>query len=400
MLSSVSGFCFLTPQGRLGYYDDHGQWVPEAELSSAFGGFNLGFIHSYLREPDAARENGPVRVAVVCQPVERKKWKSATLLLETAALKSLFRVSGATPDDELTEFQKRSREMSVFRGMELLLEYRLETYPGIPIYCPVLFDRDMTLDRYAAALGRAPAETDAATPVVEVLNLLSAVPMKRRNSHAIAELIRRIHQRAVNKRVRSGPGFAVVEKAAGEHCPIDPLRRDTGAVPAPSPAAASHRTAAVPSRCPSQGADLDLPPANAAGVEKLLQPVSPELLRQFDRLRDLDGRRLALLLPYCRLYRASPGVRLLKRGARDDVTMYLVQGEVELKAGDGTRRTVVAGTPEACRPIAQLKPRLYRVKAKTPVVFLQVKDASLAQALRETSAGLGDDEDTTSQVTA
>lgn len=402
VLSSVSGFCFLTSQGRLGYYDEHGQWIPDAELNQAFGSFNLGFIQSYLSEPDAGQESRPVRVAVICSPPERKKWNSATLILETPTLKSLFRVIGAKEGDKLTEFQKRSREMSVFRGMELLLEYRIDTYPGMPIYCPVLFDRNTTLDRYAAAFGRLPTETDAATPVIEVLNLLSVIPMKRRTSPTVSELIRRIHQRVVNKQMRSGPGFSVIGEVAGEYCPVDPLMKNTGASPAwaepAMPGVASRPSAAAePERAPDV-VDFDLPPAKADGIEKLLQPITPDLLCQFDRLCDLDRRQLAFLLPYCRMYRASPGARLLKRGSQDDNTIFLLQGEVELKAADGARRSIRAGTPEARRPIAQLKPRLYRVKAVTPVIFLQVKDVSIAQAFREARAVPEDDETTTSQI--
>lgn len=402
VLSSVSGFCFLTSQGRLGYYDEHGQWIPDAELNQAFGSFNLGFIQSYLSEPDAGQESGPVRVAVICSSPERKKWNSATLILETPILKSLFRVIGAKEEDKLTEFQKRSREMSVFRGMELLLEYRIDTYPGMPIYCPVLFDRNTTLDRYAAAFGRLPTEADATTPVIEVLNLLSVIPMKRRTSPTVSELIRRIHQRVVNKQMRSGPGFSVIGEVVGEYCPVDPLMKNTGASPTwtepAAPDVASRPSAAAELERAPDVVDFDLPPAKADGIEKLLQPIAPDLLCQFDRLCDLDRRQLAFLLPYCRMYRASPGARLLKRGSQDDNTIFLLQGEVELKAADGARRSIKAGTPEARRPIAQLKPRLYRVKAVTPVVFLQVKDVSIAQAFREARAVPDDDETTTSQI--
>lgn len=404
VLSSISGFCFLTSQGKLGYYDDLGQWVPDTELNQAFGSFNLGFIQSYLSEPDAGQENGPVRTAVICSPPERKKWNSATLILETPTLKSLFRVIGAKEGDKLTEFQKRSREMSVFRGMELLLEYRMETYPGMPIYCPVLFDRNTTLDRYAAAFGRLTSETDAATPVIEVLNLLSVIPMKRRTSPTVSELIRRIYQRVVNKQMRSDPGFSVAGDVAGEYCPVDPLMRNTGVIRVPAraepsvPGVASRPPAvAEPARVPDV-VDFDLPPTSMAGIEKLLHPVAPELLRQFDQLCDLDRRQLMFLASYCRMYRASPGFRLLKRGSQDDNTIFLVQGEVELKAADGARRSIKAGTPEARRPIAQLKPRLYRVKAVTPVIFLQIKDVSIAQAFREARAMPEDDETTTSQL--
>lgn len=403
MLSSVSGCYFLTPEGKLGYHDDRGQWVPDIELNRAFGSFNLGFIQSYLREPDAGQENGPPRVAVICSPPERKKWNSATLILKTPALKGLFRVIGAKPNDELTEFQKRNREMSVFRGMELLLEYRLETFPGLPIYCPVLFDHSTTLDRYAASFGRVPTDADTATPVIEVLNLLSVIPTKRRGSTAVSELIRRIHQRVVNKHMRNDPGFAVVDDAAGEYCPIDPLVKDTEA-PAPKgswPPIAPVREPVgdVSSKSAPEITVYELPPTSAVGIEKLLHPVAPELLRQFDPLCDLDKQQLTSLTSYCRLYRASPGVRLLKRGSQDDNTIFLVQGEVELKAVDGARRSIKAGTPEARRPIAQLKPRLYRVKTVTPVIFLQVKDVSITQALRETRAMPQDDDVvTTSQL--
>ncbi len=177
LVPALSGFYVLTADGELGYRDSGGQFVHHADLSTALALYNQKFLAAYLDRPT---ETG-MRLGIVYQPRERRIWGSETLALETAVLKQLYGVSGRWIE-ELTEFQKRNREKSVYRGMELFLEHRNENFPDAAVYAPVLFDRHTTLDQYADLLDRPVHAGDARTPVIEVINLLGGIPVPKRNS--------------------------------------------------------------------------------------------------------------------------------------------------------------------------------------------------------------------------
>ncbi len=72
--------------------------------------------------------------------------------------------------------------------------------------------------------------------------------------------------------------------------------------------------------------------------------------------------------------------QLFKQGDHDNVSIYLLSGEINLSS-DGSNRQVVAGTDEARYAIAQLKPRQYTGVAKTAVTIARVDSALLDQVL-------------------
>ena len=63
------------------------------------------------------------------------------------------------------------------------------------------------------------------------------------------------------------------------------------------------------------------------------------------------------------------GRTLFKVGDRDGKTVYLLSGEVELTAPDGTTRLVKGATPDAKHPIGNFQPRQHTAKARTEVSF-------------------------------
>jgi HD-like signal output (HDOD) protein len=113
----------------------------------------------------------------------------------------------------------------------------------------------------------------------------------------------------------------------------------------------------------------------------------PEVLRHFDSLEDLSPQQLALLAQSLKLYRVAKGSALLHRGDTEEFSLLLLSGAVELVAGDGRRKRIHAGSPNARTPIAQLIPRRYDVSATEDVSFVKL-DVQLLELLRESATHL------------
>lgn len=123
---------------------------------------------------------------------------------------------------ELTPFQKRSRLNSVYRGVETLLEFRHENELGVPVYCPVLYDRKSCLIDYQGFFGGDLQGIDPNTPVIEVLNYIAPIPSSRRTSSAIAELMSTIHKSAIDTSLRKPSELELLDNEPGFGRPPPP----------------------------------------------------------------------------------------------------------------------------------------------------------------------------------
>lgn len=63
---------------------------------------------------------------------------------------------------------------------------------------------------------------------------------------------------------------------------------------------------------------------------------------------------------------------LFKQGDRDDYSYYLLEGEIELLANDQLHNTITGGSERACYAMAQLQPRQFSARSKTPCVIFKV----------------------------
>jgi len=75
--------------------------------------------------------------------------------------------------------------------------------------------------------------------------------------------------------------------------------------------------------------------------------------------------------------RAAPGTMLFDIGSVDPQDVVLLEGEVELRSGDGGAVRIRGGTDAARLPLARLRPRRYRGTSVTAIRYLKVP----AQAL-------------------
>ena len=377
------GFYVLTPDGQLGTYDQNRKFVVDTKLTKTFADYNRRFLMAYLQNP----EKGNYRLAIIHRTQEKQPWGSETLLLEKGIVRRLYPMSGTTELD-LTAFQKKNREKSIYRGMEIFLEYKDTATPDLPIYCPVLYGRGTTLGDYAAILDRPVTAADRETPVVEVLNMLNGIPVGRRYTPEIALLKEKIYEGIVKKGMRKSAEFTLIED----------IRRNavaaTSSEPNTDPYAdvdkRAERRVTLDSKAGGRTAHPASDNALMGKIGALLvghpEPVEPDILKLFTRFRDLNHEKLEALAEQCLVYKVPPGTPLLERGTSDSCNLYLIDGTVQLVAADGVPKNIEGGTPTARNPISCLKPRMYSVSTLTRVAFLWIDDKLVDEIAKSADA--------------
>jgi hypothetical protein len=375
-----AGLYVLTANGELGVYDAQRQLQIDEPLTQAFAEHNHAFLHSHLQDPLA----GDRRIAILFESRQPRELGHLTLSLEDAVVRSLYPAGGRTLGG-LTAFQQKSRNMSVYRGMELLLDYRHESAPEVPVYCPVLFNSHSTLAGRISALGREPHEQERDIPVLDVFNLIAAVPAARGASPAVLALIDKLRQGVIRKDQRRDSLLSV--QRATSHVQTSAPGEDAYAQIARDRRLG--RAVTLPSVDERRLHETD----HIEPVERWLkipnQPVDTERLRTFVQFQGFDAAHLVKLTARSLIYTAPAGVRLLERGARDAWNLYLLEGALMLTPADGATLRIDGGTDKAAYPVAFLKPRKYTVETLTPVSFLWVHDLLLEAVLGEMTQPAG-----------
>ncbi|MCK7543898.1 HDOD domain-containing protein [Marinobacter bryozoorum] len=114
-------------------------------------------------------------------------------------------------------------------------------------------------------------------------------------------------------------------------------------------------------------------------------------LREFHPLNRLTDEQLVVLVSRAERRVHRPGQRILERGARDGMDLFLLKGAVELVSADGRQVTVNAGTEKAVTAIARLQPRMFDVTAVQPCEFLVIEQAVLNKLLQAAPLEYSDD---------
>lgn len=376
LLSSLTGICVLTASGRIGYFNEQREFVVNNKLTDALLNYTTEFLRKYQEDSDG----GNHRLAIICQTEKAKPWGTETMIIEEYVVRRLYAVSGQTTA-ALTTFQKRNREKSVYRGMELLLERHDEAMPGIPIYCPVLYDRGTTLADYRSLTGTDKYNGDGKAPVIEVLNLIAPIPVNKRNAGEILDLIHNVHGRIIKKELRKTPGFKIIENVDDRPAftslfssatDKNVARRRTPAVEPPA-MKEPDRPVASPA---ADKATAQVKPVEQfeTWLENPNRPVTIAKLKQFQPFQKLKTQHLSTLAARSLVFKAPPGALLLDRGTNDRWNMYLLGGKVALEAADGSVEVIDAESDQASIPIDCCKPRQHTVRAVTSVTFLWVND--------------------------
>jgi len=363
ILPNPSGFYALTRDGQLGVYDERKQFHLDAELTSAFREHSARLLEWYLADGDGER----ARAGFICPMRAPRAWGAVTMFLDEIVVRRLY--PGAAADVPLTVFQKKNQEKSIYRGMELLLEYRSKE-SAVPLFCPVLFDRGRMLNQYLHCLGRVEEDGDADTPVIEVINLIADFSLSQRDISALCVLQEKLYASVIRKDKRHAAQFTLIDASVVREqraTVMDGYDADVRAEREVTLSADELEKLHVSRSFERVERCLEIPH----------RPVEPADLRRFLHFRELDGAFLNLMAAKTLIYTAPAGTPLLERGMTDHWNLYLLEGTLMLTAEDGQTSTVEGGTPKAAAPVAFLKPRKYLVTSLTKASFLWIPDVVL-----------------------
>ncbi len=182
-LPDIQGCCLLTPTGTLGCYRADRRFYPDPALRAALA----ALVEQWLREDRDAADTRRMRLGVVFADRRDPPWRT-TLALDDEVLRRLHPVTVAD-NRPAGDFPRRQREHSIFRGMELLLDYRDPAMADIPYYCPVLVNRGTTLAHYLPWPERPRRAGDDRVIAVEVIDLLAGRARSQRRVPGVAELV-------------------------------------------------------------------------------------------------------------------------------------------------------------------------------------------------------------------
>lgn len=363
-----TGLYVLTAEGALGAFSVDQKFQIDREATDALqtAQMNLALLREQLTRGDTER----FRVAVIGRAPCARDWGDLSMFLEESVVRDLYPVSGLVAAG-LTAFQKKNQEKSVYRGMELLLEYRRLQYPDTPVYCPVLFDRGLTLSNYRG-ISECVMPENADARAVDVLNLVSVAPAAKHNAAMVAKIKARQHAALIHKEWRRAGQFEVVSMARGTSPSPSPLPGSYGKV--------EHRNEQPIGLTEQDGEELRLAQRLALTQqwqELAVPEAAAHTLRAYNHFQSLSPAALDLIASKALLFTARPGTRLLQQGTSTPWNLYLQEGQVQLASGDQMTRIVEAGTIAAKSAIAFLKPRKYTVTALTNTRFWWVHDILL-----------------------
>lgn len=109
---------------------------------------------------------------------------------------------------------------------------------------------------------------------------------------------------------------------------------------------------------------------------------SVDELQRFTPLQPFSNQQLTLLAGATRIWRARPGEVIIELESDDNNTYFLLEGTLLLNSADQRSRQINVDDDSAKAPIALLRPRKYRVEAKTTVRYLVIDSDFLEDIAR------------------
>ncbi len=341
--AALTRHCVLTSKGELGFIDREGQIAIDPIATDAFRTYSQKLIAEYLQHPN----EGGMHLGIIVHNDGKRPWKSMTIRFSDSLLRRLYSIRDQKSTDPLTTFQKRNQWQSIYRGLELLLEYRVESMPGTPIFCPVILDRKIDAAIREALLASAADEIDESIPLLEIINFASLMTPVEKDEFAVNELIQKISAGVIYKSLRKPSKLSLIDDEIEE-----PVRLTAGrAAPATtSPTLVGIRLARSHS----------------------YQRIPLDRLRQYETFSRLADLPLSLLAEGMAIIGLHSGEKLLERGTSDQFTYFLLDGTAELKAADRRVQIIHADEAPARRPLSHLRPRQFTIRALDDAKFLRV----------------------------
>jgi len=104
-------------------------------------------------------------------------------------------------------------------------------------------------------------------------------------------------------------------------------------------------------------------------------------LSRFRPLCFLSPGELHFLAEHIHVDHALAGQQLISVGSEDPRTLFVLEGQVDVRAGDGRGHRVSVGEPHADEPISHLLPHRFKVTAASDVDYILVEHHLLENAL-------------------
>ncbi|MEO1576127.1 MAG: cyclic nucleotide-binding domain-containing protein, partial [Pseudomonadota bacterium] len=133
-------------------------------------------------------------------------------------------------------------------------------------------------------------------------------------------------------------------------------------------------------------------------------PIDPSLLKTLTPLDGLKAENLQALLKKTSVEELSSGRFLFKEGDSEKRTIYVIEGQIELRTDTKVVRVISGGSEEARHPLAPMLPRKVNARARTDVKYISIDSDLLdvmltwdqtgsyeVSELQEEDTGEGDD---------
>lgn len=96
------------------------------------------------------------------------------------------------------------------------------------------------------------------------------------------------------------------------------------------------------------------------------------ILRRIKAISRLPEDQLIALANQLNIFTAKSKQILISRGSNESTSLYIIKGKFSLTALDGKDTSLVVEENQEMKPIAQLRPSIYEVKALGPVTYLKI----------------------------
>ncbi len=108
--------------------------------------------------------------------------------------------------------------------------------------------------------------------------------------------------------------------------------------------------------------------------------LTPKVLRGYAPMCEFERDALERLIPHVSVQSFTKGTRIIERGTSDNLTVYLLEGSLEMIAADGAKKIVKSDSEMARNPIAKLQPRQYDVFAADSAKVIRIASDQLEKA--------------------
>ena len=118
---------------------------------------------------------------------------------------------------------------------------------------------------------------------------------------------------------------------------------------------------------------------------------SPPDIKTLKRLRPLaqfDNDQLQQLANRLHVQEARKGDKLIELGTMDEFSLFVLEGDIALIARDGKIKEIHVSPDEELNPVAQLRPCMYDVVARSPLRYLRIDKSLLNEFAQHMEDGM------------